>query len=119
MFQSEASMLHTGKAVKVIIYLSDGARHHGMPLYSSILDILYKSGIAGATVVKGIAGFGYEHRMHSAALLDISDFLPIVISFIDTQEKVDEVLPEIQKSLTSGLIEVQDTTVCMPPRPSH
>ncbi len=112
-------MLHSGKAVKVVIYISDGARHHGVPLYSSILDTLYRSGIAGATVLKGIAGFGYEHRMHTAALLELSDFLPIVISFTDTPEKVDSVLPELQKTLTSGLIEMQDVTVWLPPRPSH
>jgi PII-like signaling protein len=61
-------MLQPGKAVKVTIYLSDGATHHGVPLYSSILDFLFYRGVAGATVTKGIAGFGADHHMHSANL---------------------------------------------------
>ena len=50
------------KLVKVTIYLSDGATHHGAPLYSSILDFLFYRGVAGATVTKGIAGFGADHH---------------------------------------------------------
>lgn len=109
-------MLTSGKAFKVHVYLSEGATHHGVPIYSSILDFLFKSGIAGATVYKGVAGFGHAHRMHAAHLLGISDFLPVVITFIDTREKVDAVLPEIQKRTGSGLIEVQETSIIVPER---
>lgn len=107
-------MLQTGKAVKVIIYLSDGARHHGVPVYTSILDFLFHSGVAGATVLKGVAGFGTAHRMHSAHILEISDHLPIVVSFIDTREKVDAILPELEKRTGCGLIEMQETTIVVP-----
>jgi hypothetical protein len=108
-------MLTTGKAVKVTLYLSDGAKHHHIPVYTSILDVLFKSGIAGATVVKGVAGFGAKHRMHSAHILEISDNLPVKIEFIETREKVDAVLPELEKRIGSGLIEVQETTIIVPP----
>jgi PII-like signaling protein len=64
-------MLQTGKAIKVSIYLSDGAKHHGIPVYSSLLDFLFHSGIAGATVMKGVAGFGHSHRIHSTHILEI------------------------------------------------
>ena len=107
-------MLTSGKAMKVILYLSDGARHHGVPVYNSILDFLFHSGIAGATVVKGVAGFGHAHRLHSAHILEISDHLPIKIEFIETREKVDTVLPELEKRIGSGLIEVQETSVIVP-----
>lgn len=107
-------MLTTGKAVKVIIYVSDGAKHHGMPVYSSVLDFLFHSGIAGATVVKGVAGFGAAHRLHSHHILEISDYLPVKIEFIDTREKVDAVLPELEKRCGCGLIEVQETTIIIP-----
>ena len=107
-------MLTTGKAVKVILYLSDGARHHGIPVYTSILDFLFHSGIAGATVVKGVAGFGAKHRMHSAHILEISDHLPIKVEFIDTREKVDAILPELENLAGSGLIEVQETSIFVP-----
>lgn len=107
-------MLRTGKAMKVTLYLSDGAKHHGVPVYTSVLDFLFHSGIAGATVIKGVAGFGAKHRIHSAHILEISDQLPIKIEFVETREKVDSILPELEKRTGSGLIEVQETTVIVP-----
>jgi uncharacterized protein len=107
-------MLTSGKAVKVTVYLSDGAKHHGVPVYSAILDFLFHSGVAGATVVKGVAGFGAAHRLHSAHILEISDDLPVKIEFIETREKVDALLPELEKRVDSGLIEVQETTIVVP-----
>ncbi len=107
-------MLTTGKAVKVTLYLSDGAKHHGVPVYSSILDFLFDNGIAGATVVKGVAGFGAKHHLHSAHILEISDHLPIKVEFIETREKVDLVLPELEKRTGSGLIEIQEITIVVP-----
>jgi uncharacterized protein len=109
-------MLTTGKAVKVTLYLSDGAMHHHVPVYTTILDFLFRSGIAGATVIKGVAGFGAEHRIHSAHILEISDHLPIKIEFIEKGEKVDALLPELRKLIDSGLIEVQETTIIVPTR---
>ncbi len=109
-------MLTTGKAVKVTLYLSDGARHHGIPVYSSILDYLFHSGVAGATVIKGVAGFGDAHRIHSVHLLEISDYLPIKIELIETREKVDEILPELEKRAGSGLIEIQEIALVVPAR---
>ena len=110
------SMLTTGKAVKVTLYLSDGARHHGVPVYSSILDYLFHSGVAGATVTKGVAGFGARHRIHSAHILEISDHLPIKIELIETREKVDRILPELEKRAGSGLIEIQEISIVVPSR---
>jgi PII-like signaling protein len=107
-------MLTTGKAVKVTVYVSDGAKFHHVPVYTSILDFLFQSGVAGATVLKGVAGFGARHRMHAAHILEISDHLPIRIEFIETREKADAVLPELEKRIGSGLIEVQETTIIVP-----
>jgi PII-like signaling protein len=107
-------MLNPGKAVKVTIYLSEGATHHGVPVYSSILDFLFYRGVAGATVTKGIAGFGADHHMHSSSTVEISDHLPLKIEFIDTREKVDSLLGKLEELAGSGLIEVQETTVAKP-----
>ena len=107
-------MLNPGKAVKVTIYLSEGATHHGVPVYSSILDFLFYRGVAGATVTKGIAGFGADHHMHSSSTVEISDHLPLKIEFIDTREKVDALLGKLEELAGSGLIEVQETTVAKP-----
>src|SRR6266568_7620565 len=107
-------MLSPGKAVKVTIYLSEGATHHGVPVYSSILDFLFYRGVAGATVTKRIAGFGADHHMHSASTVEISDHLPLKIEFIETREKVDSLLGKLEELAGSGLIEVQETTVAKP-----
>src|SRR5579863_1307829 len=107
-------MLTAGKAVKVSIYLSEGSKHHGVPVYSSILDFLFYRGVAGATVMKGIAGFGADHHMHSSNMVEISDHLPLKIEFIDAREKVDAVLGKLEELAGSGLIEIQETTVAKP-----
>lgn len=112
-------MLNSGKAVKVTVYLSDGAKHKGMPVYTSVLEFLYKNGIAGATVCKGVAGFGAGHRIHAAHILELSDHLPIKVEFIDTAEKVESVLAELQERCGCGLIEMQETNVIVPARVSH
>lgn len=111
-------MLTPGKAVKVTIYLSEGATHHGVPVYSRILDFLFYRGVAGATVMKGIAGFGADHHMHAASLLDVSDRLPLKIEFIETREKVDALLGKLEEMCGSGLIELQETIVAKPAQQS-
>ena len=121
-------MLNPGKAVKVTVYLSEGATHHGVPVYSSILDFLFYRGVAGATVMKGIAGFGADHHMHSAHTVEISDHLPLKIEFIESREKVDALLGKLEELAGTGLVELQETTVAKPaqvskpartPAPSH
>ena len=111
-------MLQPGKAVKVTVYLSEGATHRGVPLYSSILDFLFYRGVAGATVTKGIAGFGADHHMHTTQLVDISDRLPIKIEFIESREKVESILGKLEELAGTGLIEMQETTVAKPAQTS-
>ncbi len=107
-------MLAAGKAVKVSIYLSSGASHHGVSDYASVLDFLFFRGVSGATVLKGVAGFGADHHMHSTNFVEISDRLPIKIEFVETMEKVDQLIGKLQELVGSGMIEVQETTVVKP-----
>lgn len=107
-------MLKAGKAIKVSIYVSEGSKHRGVPVYSTILDFLFYRGVSGATVVKGIAGFGADRHMHSAGIVEISDHMPLKIEFIDTSEKVNEILGKLEELAGSGMIEVQETTVAKP-----
>src|SRR6202046_3533244 len=111
-------MLTVGKAVKVSIYLSEGSTHHGASTYSSILDFLFFHGVSGATVLKGVAGFGADHHIHSANFVEISDHLPLKIEFIETREKVDQLLGKLEELAGSGMIEVQETTVAKPAQAS-
>ena len=111
-------MLNAGKAIKVSIYLSEDSTHHGMSRYLSILDFLFFRGVSGATVLKGVAGFGADHHLHTSSLVDISDHLPLKIEFIETREKVDELLGKLGEMVGSGMIEVQETTIAKPAQSS-
>jgi PII-like signaling protein len=112
-------MLNAGKAVKVSIYLSEGSTSHGVPTYSSILDFLFYRGVSGATVLKGIAGFGADRHMHSASIVEISDHMPLIVEFIESREKVDELLGKLEDLAGSGMIEMQETTVAKPAQVSE
>jgi PII-like signaling protein len=107
-------MLSAGKALKVSIYISEGSTHHGVAAYSSILDFLFYRGVSGATVTKGIAGFGADHHMHTSRSVEISDQLPLKIEFIESREKVTELLGKLEALAGTGMIEVQETTVAKP-----
>jgi hypothetical protein len=109
-------MLTSGKALKLSIYLSDGAKHHGVPVYTSLLDFLFHQGVYGATVLKGVAGFGSTHRLHSAHILEISDHLPIKIEILETREKIEQILPELERRTGCGIMEIQESTVVIPAR---
>jgi PII-like signaling protein len=107
-------MLSAGKAVKVSIYLSEGSTHHEVSTYSSILDFLFYRGVSGATVLKGVAGFGADHHIHSSSFVEISDHLPIKIEFVESREKVNEILGKLEDLAGTGMIEIQETTVAKP-----
>lgn len=104
-------MLEPGKAIKVSIYVSEGARHHGAAIEASILDFLFYRGVSGATVMKGVAGFGADHHIHTSSIVEVSDHLPVKIEFIETKEKVDELIGKLTELAGTGMIEVQETTI--------
>jgi PII-like signaling protein len=107
-------MLKAGPAKKVSVYVGEDHQYHGHSLYSAILDFLFYRGISGANVVRGIAGFGADHHMHTMRIERLTENLPIKIEFIESPEKVEELLPKLHEMVGTGLIEVQDTTVVKP-----
>lgn len=104
-------MLNTGPAKKVTAYVGEDVRHRGEPLYLAVLNYLFYHGISGATVTKGVAGFGADRRMHTARILEASENLPIKIEFIESPETLERVLPKLMQMLGDGLVEIQDTTI--------
>jgi PII-like signaling protein len=107
-------MLKQGPAKKVSIYVGEDQQYHGQALYAAVLDYLFYRGVSGATVVRGIAGFGADHKMHTTRILLLTENLPVKIEFIETPEKLDEILPKLHELVATGLIEVQDTTILKP-----
>ena len=104
-------MLSKGVAKKVTIYVNQDTREHLSPLYESILDFLLHKGVSGATASRAVAGFGAHRVVHTPKVEVLADHLPVRIEFIDSAEKVDELLPALYDMVTDGLIEVQDTTI--------
>lgn len=104
-------MLQTEKALKVSIHVNEGATYHGASASASILDFLFYRGVSDATVLKGVAGFGADHHLHTAASVELSDRLPVKVEFIETPEKVEELMGKLQELAGSGMIEIQETTI--------
>ena len=104
-------MLEKGTAKKVTIYVNEDARHHLGPLYESILTFLLHKGVAGATATRALAGFGLHGEMHTAKIEVLTRHMPIRIEFIESAQKVDELLPTLYDMVTEGVIEVQDTEI--------
>jgi uncharacterized protein len=107
-------VLNTGLAKKVTVYVIEGETYHGMACYAAILDYLFFRGISDATVTRGIAGFGTDHKLHTTRLVELSDQMPIKVEFIETPERVQEVLPKLTEIAFHGLIEIHDTAVIRP-----
>jgi len=110
-------MLVTGAAKKVTVYVMEGQTYHGSACYAAILDYLFFRGIADATVTRGVAGFGTDHKMHTSRLVDLSDQMPIKIEFLESPDRVQEVLPKLSEMACHGIIEVHDTNVIRPVPP--
>jgi PII-like signaling protein len=104
-------MLSKGIAKKVTIYLNEDTQYHLAPLYESILTFLLHKSVSGATVTRALAGFGAHQVIHTPKMEALSEHLPLRLEFIETAEKVDELLPTLYDMVTDGLIEIQDTTV--------
>ena len=107
-------MLKAGPAKKVTIYVGEDHKYHGHSVYSAILDFLFYRGVSGANVMRGMAGFGADHHLHTTRIEVLTQNLPVKIEFIESSEKVEELLPKLYEMVGTGLIEVQDTNVFKP-----
>jgi PII-like signaling protein len=104
-------MLNAGPAKKVTIYVGQDQKYHGESVYAAILEFLFYRKVSGATVTRGIAGFGADHHMQTDRILVLTENLPMKVEFIETPEKVEELLPKLHEMVGTGLIELQDTTI--------
>jgi PII-like signaling protein len=104
-------VLPKGPAKKVTIYINEDTRYHAGPLWSAVYEFLQHKRVSGATVLRPIEGFGANHHTHSFRMEATMEHMPIRIEFVDTAERVQEVLPNLYEMVRDGLIEVQDTTI--------
>lgn len=91
----------------VTIYVNNTDQWHGRPLYSAIVKLCQEEGIAGATVVRCVEGFGGDHKLHTARLFELSETLPVRIEIVDDAERIRALLTKLEPMLPHGLITVQ------------
>ncbi|WP_456401140.1 DUF190 domain-containing protein [Persephonella sp.] len=100
-----------GQALLLRIFVGENDRVDGTLLYKKIIEILKENDIAGATVLRGIMGYGASSRIHTASLLTLSGDLPVVIEAVDNEDKIRKVIPLIDKYIKKGLITLEKVNV--------
>lgn len=103
------SLLGEGKLLRIFIGESDRWEHK--PLYEEIVRTARSKGLAGATVLRGIEGFGANSHLHTTRILRLSEDLPLVIEIVDTSEKIDNFLAEVDHMITGGMVTVERVEV--------
>ncbi len=100
-----------GKLLRIFIGEQD--RWKSQPLYEAIVHLAKKEGMAGATAIKGFMGFGCKSHMHTTKLLRLSEDLPIIIEIVDSEEKINRFLPQLDEMVKEGLMTLEKVNVIM------
>ena len=101
----------TGTAQRLTIIVSDSGLWHHRPLFTEIVHRAHEAGLAGATVLHGVEGFGATSRIHTSRILSLSDDLPVVILIVDSHERIRAFLPQLDELVTEGLVILDDCEV--------
>jgi len=99
------------KAVRLKIYLGESDRFEGKPAYQAVIELMRRRGLWGATVTRGIYGFGKRSLLHSASALRLSEDLPLIVETVESEAKVLAIVPELSEMVKGGLITVEDVKV--------
>jgi len=98
-----------GKLLRIFIGESD--TWHGKPLYQAIVERVRAEGLAGATVLRGIEGFGADSRIHTSRILRLSEDLPVVIEIVDSAAQIETILPALDEMVAEGMVTVERVEV--------
>ena len=99
------------QGVLLRVFIGESDQWHGKPLYEAIVLKARELHLAGATVLRGPMGFGANSRLHTAKILRLSEDLPMVIEIVDSQQKIDELMPFIDEAVKEGLVTLEDVKV--------
>lgn len=95
------------EGVLLRVFVGESDRLDGKPVYEQIVRKARELGLAGATAIRGIMGFGAASRIHTARVLRLSEDLPVVVEIVDTEEKIEEILPFLDEVVTEGLVTME------------
>jgi hypothetical protein len=100
-----------GENVLMRIFIGEGDSYEHRPLYEALVELFRTEGFAGATVLRGLCGFGANRVFHSQRLLDLSADLPLIVEVVETREKIDAIMPRIDAMMGGGMITLEKATV--------
>ncbi|MBX9362320.1 DUF190 domain-containing protein [Streptomyces massasporeus] len=101
----------TGRALRLTVFVGERDTWHHKPLYSEIVHRAHAAGLAGASVFRGIEGFGASSLIHTSRLLSLSEDLPIAVVIVDTEPRVRAFLPQLDELVSEGLVTLDDCEV--------
>ena len=104
-------MKFEGTGLLARVYVGESDQWHGRPLYEAIVKLLRERGLAGATVLRGIEGFGAKQHLHTARILSLSSDLPVLIEVVDQEDRLRAVLPDLDAMVSDGLITLERVEV--------
>ncbi|WP_460594922.1 DUF190 domain-containing protein [Geomonas sp. Red276] len=107
----EGPLKQVGEKVLMRIFIGEEDRFEKKPLYEALMELFLAEGFAGATVIRAVCGFGGHRAYHTQKLLDLSADLPLIVEAVDTQEKIDQVMPKIDEMMKGGMITLEKATV--------
>lgn len=93
-----------GPAMRLTILLGESDQWHRRPVYTEIVHRAHSAGLAGASVMRGVEGYGASSRIHTTRLLSLSEDLPVAVVIVDTAEKMEAFLPQLDELITEGLV---------------
>lgn len=100
-----------GPAVRLTVVLGESDQWHHKPVYTEIVHRAHAAGMAGASVFRGIEGYGRANHIHTTRILSLSEDLPVTVVIVDSEEKVRAFLPELEELLTGGLAVIEPVEV--------
>lgn len=101
----------SGPARRLTVIVGEDDIWHHKPLYSEIVHRAHKAGLAGASVFRGLEGYGASGRVHTSRLLSLSEDLPVAVIIIDTAERIDAFLPQLDELVSEGVVVLDDVHV--------
>ncbi len=102
-----------GERTLMRIFIGESDKYHGKPLYEALLEKFRQKGLAGATVLRGVAGFGASSKMHTDKILRLSLDLPLILEVVETEEAIQSILPDLDEMIGGGLITLERARVVM------